>query len=313
MGLFKNLLGVAAAGAALDVAAAKILFDYTLAREHLGTDNSRYFTGLVKRPLPPVAHEARDWLMEQPSTDVFIPGRDGKMLHGVWLPAENPGRVVLCFHGYASSSRRDFADLARFYAGLGFGVLLVDMRAHGQSEGKYTSLGVLERLDVLEWVSYVQRKSIDGLQLVLHGVSIGATAALMAAGSELPGSVRGIVADSAFTNGWDLFEGQLRSRSGLPAFPLLHTVDQMAKRVAGFDLAGCSAAEEVAKASVPILLIRGEQDTVVPRSMCDRIYESCASPTHLLTVPGAGHGEAYYTDVDQCRHTLETFLQKVSL
>ena len=66
----------------------------------------------------------------------------------------------------------------------------------------------------------------------------------------------------------------------------------------GLDLREYSALEAVKQAKVPILLIHGEADAMVPCEMAHALKEACASPVTLLTVPGAAHGICFYVDHD---------------
>lgn len=70
----------------------------------------------------------------------------------------------------------------------------------------------------------------------------------------------------------------------------------------------CNAAREVKKAKLPILFIHGDADTFVPCSMCDEIYENCASPKKKLIVKGASHAESYYKDTAAYENALNEFI-----
>ena len=94
----------------------------------------------------------------------------------------------------------------------------------------------------------------------------------------------------------------------LPAFPMLQISDRLNRKKAGYGLDQCNAAREVRKIKVPVLLIHGEADGFVPCSMCDRIYENCASPKTRMTVPGAAHAESYYKDMEAYEKALDTFI-----
>lgn len=85
-----------------------------------------------------------------PYEDVFITSFDGLRLHAKFYAAsERKAPVQIMFHGYKSSAERDFCGGLREGIDGGFNVLLVDQRAHGESEGKYLTFGVNERFDCL--------------------------------------------------------------------------------------------------------------------------------------------------------------------
>ena len=91
-----------------------------------------------------------------------------------------PIKLFICVHGFTGSGKKDFASLARTYYLNGYNVLLVDNRRHGQSEGKYVGFGVLDRLDLRNWVKYVINRFGSNVQIFLHGISMGAATVLMA-------------------------------------------------------------------------------------------------------------------------------------
>ncbi|MBQ2986865.1 MAG: alpha/beta hydrolase [Tyzzerella sp.] len=83
-----------------------------------------------------------------------------------------------------------------------------------------------------------------------------------------------------------------------------------AKIYGKFNLEGASATEALAKCKVPILLIHGEADELVPCEMSRVNYEACASEKELYTVAGAGHGLSYLTNVDAYMGKFRGFLRK---
>lgn len=85
------------------------------------------------------------------------------------------------------------------------------------------------------------------------------------------------------------------------------------RKKAGYGLDDCNAAREVQKAEVPILLIHGDADTFVPCSMCEKIYENCASKKQKLIVKGAAHAESYYKDTEAYEQALNEFIGGIEL
>ena len=125
---------------------------------------------------------------------------------------------------------------------------------------------------------------------------------------ELPAQVKGIVSDCAFTSPKEVFSHVLKSMYHLPAFPVMNISDFLNKRLAGYGLDECNAAREVKKAKVPILFIHGSGDTFVPYSMCETMYENCASSKKKLIIEGAAHAECYYKDTDAYENALTEFI-----
>ncbi len=267
-----------------------------------GTDWTQHF---------PFIEERKEFMLAQPHEDVYIQSQDGLTLHGTWFPGcgAETKKVVICFHGYTSKGMSDYIGLSGYYLKHGYGMLLVDERAHGESEGKYIGFGCLDRYDALKWIQWVIDREGEDVQILLHGTSMGASTVLMTSGLTLPDQVKGIVSDCAFTSPKYVFTHVLHSMYHLPAFPMIPVSDAVNKKRAGYGLDECNAAREVRKAKVPILFIHGDADTFVPCSMCDEIYENCASPKKKLIIKGAAHAESYYKDTAAYEQALNEFTE----
>ena len=168
-----------------------------------------------------VAAQTEAWLREAEAERVEVVSDDGLTLVGEMYRRDGSHKWLLGFHGY-TSSRAGFRDIAAFYAARGFNVLLPDLRAHGESEGKYIGMGWLDRKDALKWIDLIVETDPEA-EIVLHGVSMGGATVMMTAGEALPDNVKGIVEDCGYTSVWDIFADELDYLFGLPTFPLLNT------------------------------------------------------------------------------------------
>lgn len=304
------LMGVLAAAEAGGTA---YFYRRTMKRNHVkmertmkmaGTDWTQYMDFIGKR---------KEYMLSQPHEDVFVTSDDGLKLHGTWFPQNDRKKVVICFHGYTSRGMNDYTGLSGYYFKRGYSMLLVDERAHGDSEGTYIGFGCLDRKDALKWIAWVTETCGSDVQIILHGTSMGGATVLMTSGLPLPEQVKGIISDCAFTSPKAVFTHVLHSMYHLPAFPMIQISDRINRRRAGFGLDECNAAREVRKAVIPILLIHGSADTFVPCRMCEEIYENCASPTTKLIVEGAAHAESYYKDTEAYENAMNDFLGGIEI
>ena len=138
----------------------------------------------------------------QDAEDIFLPSYDGLRLHGQLLQQPGAKGTILLFHGYRSSWIIDFSIVLPYYYSLGYNLLAVDERAHGQSEGVYITFGIHERWDAATWAQYAAMHFGPDHPLFLGGLSMGATTVLLASALELPPSVRGVIADCGFTEAY---------------------------------------------------------------------------------------------------------------
>lgn len=216
--------------------------------------------------------------------------------------------MVICFHGYTSEGLNDYSTLAIFYLNKGYNLLIVDERAHGQSEGKYIGFGCLDRYDAKLWINEMVDKLGEDCKILLHGDSMGGATVLMTTGLELPPQVKAAVSDCAFTSAWEVFSFVLKSMYHLPPFPIMQIANQMVKKKAGYELDECNAKNEVAKAKIPILFMHGDADSFVPCSMVHELYDACKTEKKLVIIEGAGHVESCYRDAELYEGAIESFI-----
>src|SRR5262249_49205255 len=101
----------------------------------------------------------------------FLSAEDNMRISGWFLPGPSSERgpaVVMC-HGIWTG-RRECLPLALLFRDAGYSVLCFDFRAHGLSDGRYTSVGLLETNDVIGAVQYLkQRAEIDPRRIGVIG------------------------------------------------------------------------------------------------------------------------------------------------
>lgn len=251
-----------------------------------------------------------DDLLARPYETVTITSRDGLRLAGKYY-AGNPGApLMLFFHGYRSTAARDGSGGFQLCLHRGFSVLMADQRGHGDSEGDAITFGIRERYDCLDWANAAVEKFGPETKILLLGVSMGAATVLMAADLPLPPQVKGIIADCGYDSPEDILRATMR-RWHYPQFPTWQLVWLGAKLFGHLDVRECSALESMKHARVPVLLIHGEADNVVPCEMATALRNACAAPVTLLTVPGAGHGMSCYTDPEAYEKALDDFCRQV--
>ncbi len=300
--VFLGLLTVAEAGGSA------YFYRRTMKRGNAKKERTIKMAGTDWNQYMPLIQKRKEAMLEQPHEDVFCVSEDGLQLHATYFPYGDRRKIVICFHGYTSQGMSDYVGLSDYYRRQGFSMLLVDERAHGDSEGEYIGFGCLDRIDALMWIDWVLQQCGEETQILLHGTSMGGATVLMSSGLALPEQVKGIISDCGFTSAKEVFTHVLHSMYHLPAFPMIQIASLVNKKKAGYGLDECNAAKEVQKAEVPILLIHGDADTFVPCSMCEKIYENCASDKKMLIVKGAAHAESYYKDMEAYENALDDFI-----
>jgi hypothetical protein len=311
-GFMKKVVGGIALTAGVLIAAQVIEAVYfyrrTMMRSNAKVERTIKMAGTDWNQYMQFIQERKAYMLSQPHRDVYCQSEDGLQLHATYFPKQGSQKLVICFHGYTSEGMKDFIGLSGYYMKRGYGMLLLDARAHGQSEGKYVGFGCLDRKDALRWINWAVNTCGEDVEILLHGNSMGGATVLMASSLRLPAQVKGIISDCGFTSPKYVFTHVLHSMYHLPAFPVIQIADFMNRRLAGYGMDECNAAREVAHATLPILMIHGDADTFVPSSMCEEIYASCASPKKKLIIRGAAHAESYYKDTKAYEQALDDFI-----
>ena len=127
---------------------------------------------------------------------------DGLKLAAWRVDADDPRAAVVFLSGIHSPSVTAFFGHAAMLRKEGFSSVLVEMRAHGESEGDLICLGTKEVLDVQAAVRHI--KGLDPeLPVVVYGLSMGAGAAVNAIGETM--EIDALVTLSAFSTWPDVF------------------------------------------------------------------------------------------------------------
>lgn len=249
------------------------------------------------------------WIKAHNAKDVFITSKDGLKLHGFWIPAENPRGTILLAHGYRSTMLVDFGLAFAFYHALGMNILVPQQRAHGQSEGRYITFGVKESEDMQCWIDY--HNATYGMhQMILSGMSMGASTMLYLADHDLPVNVKCIIADCGFTSPKAILDAVFRSVVHLPSAPSLWVAELFAKAFAGFSLTQKDTRKVLKNAKIPVLMIHGLDDDFVPSDMSQQGFDACSGEKELLLVDKAGHGTSFLVDRENYTKRVIAFLEK---
>ena len=242
---------------------------------------------------------------------VTIKSFDGLELFGRYYHLKDGAPVQILFHGYRSMALRDCAGGFAIARKMGMNVLVVDQRAHGQSKGHVITLGIWERRDCISWIRYISKRFGKDTAIILSGVSMGAATVIMATALPVPGKVVCVVADSAYSSPGDIVI-KFCMEQHLPArivYPIIHF---SARMFGGFHLEQASAAEAASASPVPILLIHGDDDRLVPSEMSKLIHDLSYGNTTYVTFREAGHGLSYIKDPKLYEKTVFDFLKQFS-
>jgi pimeloyl-ACP methyl ester carboxylesterase len=213
----------------------------------------------------------------------FVTG-DGIGLRGWWKPPENGGVVVLT-HGWGDS-REQMIPQALMLARHGFGALVYDLRAHGESGGTLCTQGDREREDVRAAISFAAtRPGVRAGALGAVGFSIGALATADVA--EHDARIAAVVLEAMPASLDEMISHDYGAHGLLTELPA-----RFVYRVLG----GVRPADMTPGARIcslaprPLLLVYGERDHEVPASVGARLLASSCGNARLWTVRSGAHG-----------------------
>lgn len=223
------------------------------------------------------------------SQEVVLETEDGIRLGGWFLPARGGGRrpAVLVCNGNAGN-RALRAPLAAALSRAGLSVLLFDYRGYAGNPGRPSEEGLAADARAAQaWLA--SRPEVDPGRIAYFGESLGAAVALRLAVERPPAA---LVLRSPFTSLVDV--GRLH-------YPWLPVKLLLADRYA--------SAAWVARLTVPVLVIAGERDGIVPAAFSRRLYDAASVPKRFVLVPGAGHNDAALLDGRQTVSEILGFLE----
>jgi alpha-beta hydrolase superfamily lysophospholipase len=205
-----------------------------------------------------------------------------------WTRLGSPARAaVVIVHGLGDSLE-SYVDRAEGLHRRGHTVLLLDLRAHGASEGTYTTLGGREREDVRAAMDALRKAGRAGQGLVLMGHSMGSVAVLRAAVGAP--DLKAVIVEAPYDNyrasiahhAWLLY----RIPEWMPIIPI--TI-KLAEWRAGFRADDVDAVAASAAFQAPLLAIADGADERMPEEVVRRVAEAHPGPHRLWVAPGAEH------------------------
>ena len=274
----------------------------------------------MKQNLTAMTVVGKVWGRQHGIEQVEIMSEDGYRLKGVLMQASGdaaeagqksagPHRWVVLLHGYTGSKEMMYG-YAYWYWTHGYSVLAPDFRCQGESEGDYIGLGATDSKDLEGWIDLILEREPEA-EIVLHGLSMGASTALMYCGQEnVPDNIKAVISDCAYTDAYSMFREKIGSWFHLPAFPIVDSAELMIRLRAGYDLKETSPLKAVSTSSVPTLFIHGEEDRMIPVSMCRELYDAASCGKEIMIVEGAGHAQAADKDPARYFEEVEKFLRE---
>lgn len=265
-----------------------------------------------------IREKNNNYLYSLKPEDLTLRTPDGLNLKAWFLQPEKPSkRFVICIHGYQCNGPDECSHLLRFYRNeLGYNYLLPDLRAHGRSEGKYAGFGQLDYADIQLWTDYLVDRFGEDIEIILHGISMGAGTAMLTVCNEPREQVKLCIEDCGYTNAYDVILNTANDM--FPAFfrkiKFTNLVTSLGsifcKIFAKYSYKEADPLGKMKDCKTPIMFVHGTADDFVPFEMVHELYDACPTKKKLFTVKDAEHAFSYYNAMPEYQQAIKDFLKE---
>jgi pimeloyl-ACP methyl ester carboxylesterase len=208
---------------------------------------------------------------------------------GWWIPCPAATRSVLMIHGYADAKVGGIAWAPTLHV-LGWNVLAIDLRAHGESGGVHSTAGYFERHDVTQVINEVRAaRPRETATVAIFGVSLGAAVAVATAA--LREDIDALVLESPFGDYRRAIAAHGRMR-GLPEGVLRDAAVALAQWISGADFRAVRPEILVEQVRCPVMLIHSGDDPFILHEDADamtRAVHARGNPRDAIWTAPAGH------------------------
>lgn len=226
--------------------------------------------------------------------EVLIPSGSGTArgkLFSWWIPAESKASpTMLYFHGNDKNigHARDL-EYARRMHGLGYNVLMIDYRGYGKSTGGKPSEAKVYEDAESAWNYLLNQQGIAASHIFIYGHSLGGAIAIELA-TRHPDAA-GVIEESSFTS----MPAVVTTMShNLPTGMLIHEK---------FD-----SLSRVAELKIPLLIIHGTWDKIVPYQMGQQLYDAAHQPKTIELIEGGAHESSCIVGQVECNRIFSSFV-----
>jgi len=236
---------------------------------------------------PTRAHEVTPAGLGLASEEVELRAEDGVRLHGWFLPVKGSRLTVLVCHGNGGNVSHRLDRVLLMQSRLNVDTLLFDYRGYGKSEGSPDEQGTYR--DARAAYRWLVAHGHGPERVVLFGESLGSAVALQLA---LEVEARALMLESPFASVPEM------ARAVYPFLPLWPFVRTRYDNVA-----------KVARLRMPLLVLHGERDEVVPFAQGRRVFDAAPEPKRFFAIPGASHNDTYLVGGEAYWRALREFLE----
>jgi fermentation-respiration switch protein FrsA (DUF1100 family) len=222
--------------------------------------------------------------------DCWIETEDNVTIHAWFAPAESAKATLVVSHGNAGNISHRYL-LLRSLQRHGFNVLMYDYRGYGRSEGTPSEDGIYK--DGLAAYDYaVSLPEVNPERVFLWGTSLGGAVAIDVATHR---QAAGLILESTFTSAKDV------ARVVYPFLP-----------VQFFMQTKLNSIEKIRTLTIPILLIHGVHDSIIPIGLGRKLFNAANEPKDFYEISNADHNDTFFMGGDDYFARVDRFAASIT-
>lgn len=223
--------------------------------------------------------------------NVIFNTSDGLRLHGWFIPHPRAQITLLWCHGNAGNISHRLENIRLLHERLPIHIFIFDYRGYGRSEGQVSEEGTYRDAEAAR--AYLRsRADVDPRKIVLFGRSLGAAVAAELAIRE---SGLALILETPFVSIREM------ARQAFPFLP-----------IGPFLRIRYDVLEKVKRIRIPLLVIHGDRDEIVPFEQGKKVFEAAEEPKEFYTIHGASHNDTYAVGGEAYFASLKSFIERAS-
>ena len=288
---------------------AYIVYSKTLMRGKSGTWGREHCSEPGCVPLETMWTKGLEWQKGYASyiKELTIKSRDGLKLAAEWFDYGFDKTVIIL------PGRRETLIYSYFYAApyqeAGVNVLVIDQRAHGFSEGKYSTGGIKEAEDVSLWMKYLHDE-LNQREIYLHGICVGTCCSTIVATKYKTPYLKAVILDSAFISYKEIYKNHYLE-GGHKLFPVFYQIWMWFKFFTKCDINDSNPERYMPEFDLPVLFMWGTKDVYCLPEKSKILFEKCASKNKQIEwFEGAEHSRVRLFDENRYDALIKDFLAR---
>ena len=241
---------------------------------------------------------------------VSVESDDRLILRG-YFKDNSSDKTAILIHGFCGS-HYNMIDFAKLFEKRGYNILVINQRAHGISDGNFTTLGYYEGDDLKAWINFVTTIREDA-KIVLYGISMGGTIVCMNASENCSPNVVLAISDCAFDNAYKIIFYSLKKEGIILKF-FVNNFLRYSKITREVDFKKVDLTGKLKNTKIPMLFVHGDQDDVVPLEMVYSLSNQVPEYRRQLFISrDAKHIESYKKNPKEFETNIDKFLTKYNM